>query len=311
MTRQDDFKLSTKRELDKRSGHVCSCPECRAPTSGPQLDGEKSLNAGVAAHITAAQPGGPRYDASLTPEQRRHANNGIWLCAHHAAVIDKDVSRYSVELLKNWKCEAEHRAYKRLGKPQGCASGKIAIASPSFRLGAETAVRVDGLPIAYASIIDVDEKCARPTWFVNGFVVQFSLQKRQERAYAVVEHFVVTVHESKDVPQYQPLMMVFPAEVNLYYVEIDRNPGSLSREFRPSRYYLHKEDGGSEQQYPSPLVLNDNLPAQIAIRLNAKTSGFYLVSIDAVISSGEDRETLSVMTPQWIIFELPKEVTDF
>jgi hypothetical protein len=35
---------------------------------------------GEAAHISAAAPGGKRYDSSLTPEERRAPSNGIWLC---------------------------------------------------------------------------------------------------------------------------------------------------------------------------------------------------------------------------------------
>ncbi len=282
---------------------MCSCPDCRAPTSGPRLDVAKSVNAGEAAHITAAQLNGPRYDPSLTGEQRKHTDNGIWLCGHHAAVIDKDKDRYPVDLLREWKNAAEHRALKLLGKPSGCASGKIAIASPAVRIGAETAVLVDGRPIAYAAIFDATAEGARPTWFVNGFVVQFSLQKRQDRTHAIAEHFVVNVHDTKPIPEYRPLMMVFPCEVNLFYVEIDANYELMPREFRPTQYCVAGKSGEVEQRFPAPLVLDDNLPAQIAIRLNARRSAMYLVSIDVVISAGEDRETLPVMAPQWLILE--------
>jgi hypothetical protein len=39
-----------------------------------------TIDIGVAAHITAAAPNGPRYDPSLTSAQRRRHLNGIWLC---------------------------------------------------------------------------------------------------------------------------------------------------------------------------------------------------------------------------------------
>jgi hypothetical protein len=73
----DDFPESVKRVLASRAGSLCSRPECRAWTSGPQDDPGKALNVGVAAHITAASPGGPRYDPGLLPEQRSAAENGI------------------------------------------------------------------------------------------------------------------------------------------------------------------------------------------------------------------------------------------
>ena len=118
MSRDEDFSPATRRMLAERVGHVCSCPECRAPTSGPQLEEGKSVTAGDAAHITAASPNGPRFDRSLTPEERRHYDNGIWLCVMHARIVDQDKSRYTVEELRRWKLEAEGHAQKYLGRPQ-------------------------------------------------------------------------------------------------------------------------------------------------------------------------------------------------
>ena len=118
MARDDDFSSVTKQLLAARAGHVCSCPDCRAPTSGPQLEKDKVVTAGDAAHITAASPNGPRYDASLSSEERRKHNNGIWLCVTHARIVDQDQSRYTVEELRRWKQDAEAEAQRRLGKPQ-------------------------------------------------------------------------------------------------------------------------------------------------------------------------------------------------
>ncbi|VTR91847.1 Uncharacterized protein OS=Candidatus Methylomirabilis oxyfera GN=DAMO_2872 PE=4 SV=1 [Gemmata massiliana] len=303
MKRDDDFPAATKRLLAARAGHVCSCPECMAPTSGPALNDAQPVNLGDAAHITAASPKGPRYDATLSPDQRSDADNGIWLCKIHAAVVDRDETRYPVNLLRAWKEEAERRALKVLGKPTSCATGNIAIASPSVRLGAETCVMVGNERIAHTTIFNATDPHERMTMFIGAFVIQFSLLKRQERSNAIVEHFVATVHETQPIPQYRPLMMVYPATTNLYYIEIDKNPDGLPREFRPLQYYTHTPDGSSEQRFPAPLVLDDNLPAHIAIRLNAKTAGMYIVSISAVVSSGTDREVLVVMPPQRVIFE--------
>ena len=51
---RDDFPLPTKELLAERVAYRCSNPECRQVTSGPQKDPTKSVNIGVAAHITAA-----------------------------------------------------------------------------------------------------------------------------------------------------------------------------------------------------------------------------------------------------------------
>ena len=76
----------------------------------------KAVNVGVAAHITAASQEGPRFDASLTAEQRCHANNGIWLCQNCAKLVDNDVSRFSANVLRAWKEVAENRARNSVGK---------------------------------------------------------------------------------------------------------------------------------------------------------------------------------------------------
>lgn len=74
---RDDFSKATKELLAKRVGYRYSNPQCRKPTSGPQKDPSGVVNLGVAAHIIAASVGGPRYDATLTQEQRIDSSNGI------------------------------------------------------------------------------------------------------------------------------------------------------------------------------------------------------------------------------------------
>jgi len=56
----DDFPMSIKDVLAKRVGLRCSNPDCRQLTSGPQEDPANATNIGVASHITAASPDGPR-----------------------------------------------------------------------------------------------------------------------------------------------------------------------------------------------------------------------------------------------------------
>jgi hypothetical protein len=311
MARDDDFSAATKRLIAQRAGYVCAYPNCMAPTSGPSTDGKRAVNVGEAAHITAASENGPRYDATLTPEQRQDAENGIWMCSTHATLIDRDVDRYPTETLRDWKFESEDRALKMLGQPKGCSQGKIASVSPATRLGADYSVLVDGQPIPYAPIFDVDDKDERLTWYVTAFVIQFSIQKKPNLINAVLDHLVVTVHETKPIPKYQPLFAVYPAEVNLFYVELEANNGTTPRNFRPTRYYTRATDDTQESQhYPQPIVLDDNVPAQIALRFNAKESGMYLISTDAVVSSGDERETLPVMPSQWTIFETPQPYDD-
>lgn len=113
---RDDFSPTIKKLLADRAGNHCSNPECQKPTSGPQDNPNKSLSIGRAAHITAASPGGKRYDPSLTHEQRSDVSNGIWFCANCADFIDDDEVRYTVKLLKEWKRNAEERARNNIEK---------------------------------------------------------------------------------------------------------------------------------------------------------------------------------------------------
>jgi hypothetical protein len=113
---RDDFNEDVKRTLAARVGNRCSNPDCRALTSGPQDDPIKALNVGVAAHISAASPAGPRYDVALIPKQRCHADNGIWLCQTCAKLVDNDVSQFPADLLREWKRIAENDARLAIGK---------------------------------------------------------------------------------------------------------------------------------------------------------------------------------------------------
>lgn len=107
---RDDFRQSTKNTLARRVGYLCSNPNCRRHTIGPAAGHPGSTNIGIAAHITAASVGGPRYDETLTRDERRSADNGIWCCQNCAHLVDADDSAYSEETLRSWKRAAESRA---------------------------------------------------------------------------------------------------------------------------------------------------------------------------------------------------------
>src|SRR5260221_2309806 len=79
MRMRDDFAAKTKHSLAMRVAYICSNPDCRALTSGPNSDSSKTVMVGVAAHITAAAAGGPRIHPLLTAHQRPHAENEISL----------------------------------------------------------------------------------------------------------------------------------------------------------------------------------------------------------------------------------------
>ena len=109
-TTRHDFTERTKQQIALRVGYRCSDPNCRIGTIGASSDGNSVINVGVAAHICAASSGGPRYDPNMSEDERRSATNGIWLCQVHAKAIDSKDPKYTVELLRSWKEQAQTEA---------------------------------------------------------------------------------------------------------------------------------------------------------------------------------------------------------
>lgn len=128
---RDEFTTADKKVLAERVGWICSFPGCEQATLGPNDESPlKSVNNGIAAHITAAAKGGPRYDETLSSPQRSSIDNGIWMCPTHGSLIDKEETVYKAADIRSWKVAAEQRARARLelrtpqvlGRVQGASS---------------------------------------------------------------------------------------------------------------------------------------------------------------------------------------------
>ncbi len=104
---RDDFSSRTINALSRRAGFRCSNPDCRRLTVGSNEIKDKSTLVGVGAHITAASPGGARYNSTLTSDERCSIDNGIWLCANCSTLIDKDEKKFPVDILNKWKAGIE------------------------------------------------------------------------------------------------------------------------------------------------------------------------------------------------------------
>jgi len=114
-TGRDDFTKDTIRKAAGRVGYRCSFPGCPNATIGASMESSnKTAVTGVAAHICAAAEGGPRYDKNMTATDRRSIENCIWLCQTHSKLIDTDEKTYTVEILRQWKADAETSASKAL-----------------------------------------------------------------------------------------------------------------------------------------------------------------------------------------------------
>lgn len=78
-------------------------PECRRTVEAWDRDKQKYVSIRTAAHNFAASANGPRGDASLLPEQLKAVDNGLYLCASCARLIDSDDATHPVERLNSWK----------------------------------------------------------------------------------------------------------------------------------------------------------------------------------------------------------------
>lgn len=143
---RDEFTEKTKLQIAKRAGWLCSDPSCRRPTIGSNEAGDGIINVGVAAHICAAATGGPRYEETQTSEQRRSADNGIWMCQFHATLIDADEKKFTRELLHEWKAQAKKDSWRRVlynDVPHGPAVQAPTVGELSTRLRAAAAADLD------------------------------------------------------------------------------------------------------------------------------------------------------------------------
>jgi hypothetical protein len=159
-------------------------------TSGPKVDPTGVINVGVAAHITAAASGGPRYDPSLTAKERRGAENGIWLCQTCAKLIDSDLSRYTAKLLREWKELAEQAALTELqSKISPREMGRwiqenedVAARLRSARLDAAEAHIIDGL-VAISSQNAREDKLIIEARASRNVYVQFASECKDGSVY--------------------------------------------------------------------------------------------------------------------------------
>jgi hypothetical protein len=115
---RDNFPPKIVEILKKRAAFVCSNPTCKKMTVAPsESEDEKVLYIGRAGHICAASEKGPRFDKTMTTEDRASINNAIFLCSNCADMIDDNGGTdYSVEKLKKWKFDHENWTRDNLNK---------------------------------------------------------------------------------------------------------------------------------------------------------------------------------------------------
>ncbi|MFA0542250.1 hypothetical protein [Vibrio sp. 10N.222.52.B7] len=173
--KRHDFLESTKRLLREHVANLCSKPDCRVLTLASKIDNCSLSNVGVAAHICAAAPGGPRYKKEQTEAERKHYDNGIWLCTTCSRLIDVDDGSYSEELLRDWKKQTLIFARNSLGKqllPKEEIESKALKNTLDYVSGKDTIFSAD-VPSKMVGFIDdhlnqLDDRFSVQTNIING-----------------------------------------------------------------------------------------------------------------------------------------------
>ena len=96
---------STLKALFAKSQNQCAFTGCTAP-----LIDDDDLFIGQVTHIRAASPGGARFDASQSDNERRHISNLLLLCYPHHIKVDHLPDRHTVEELIDIKRRHEQQA---------------------------------------------------------------------------------------------------------------------------------------------------------------------------------------------------------
>lgn len=101
-----DYTQGTERALYTFSAATCYFTDCQTPVI-VFVDGEPVSNVEIA-HIRGAVPGSPRYDLTMTDDERRSFANLILLCTPHHKIVDRlHPDDYPVEVLADWKAQHE------------------------------------------------------------------------------------------------------------------------------------------------------------------------------------------------------------
>lgn len=99
----------TIKRLFALSRNRCSFPNCTTAIVQPS-----GTVTGEICHIKARQPGGKRYDAAQTDEERHAFANLVLFCSVHHKIVDDQPDKFSVELLKEMKEMHERDGYIEL-----------------------------------------------------------------------------------------------------------------------------------------------------------------------------------------------------
>ena len=124
MTGPRDYSTGTERALVALSQGTCYFPDCPVPTI-VFVEGEPVTNVEFA-HICGAKPGAPRFDPTMSDQERRSYDNLVLLCKPHHVLVDRiHPDRFPTHVVKKWKTDREGPGIAALRGLQGLTEGRL------------------------------------------------------------------------------------------------------------------------------------------------------------------------------------------
>ncbi|WP_326943788.1 hypothetical protein OG439_27995 [Amycolatopsis sp. NBC_01307] len=114
MSGNRDYTRGDRAALISLSAGTCYWPECSDPIV-KRVEGSYKIALEIA-HICALNATGERYEPKMTPKERDHFDNLIFLCHAHHQVIDERgaAATWPAATLRRWKEERERDGIRRL-----------------------------------------------------------------------------------------------------------------------------------------------------------------------------------------------------
>ena len=100
----------TEKVLFARSGNRCACPGCDQLLTHQEEPCAAVTVVGEVCHIHGRREGSPRWNPTLSEEERNAYPNLILLCPNHHKIVDGDPKTYTVDVLREWKSDHESRS---------------------------------------------------------------------------------------------------------------------------------------------------------------------------------------------------------
>jgi hypothetical protein len=132
---------TTIKRLFARSGNKCALPRCAAVL----VEGEHVV--AEICHIRARRKAGPRFDPTLSSEERDSFGNLLLLCPTCHTLVDKDRESYSTEVLTRIKIAHEQQGSVEL-TPAVAAQALKLFASLHERGGASASARSRSIAVS-------------------------------------------------------------------------------------------------------------------------------------------------------------------